>query len=535
MRVLHHRLPETGISLGQRKPRIPFQHRENSPTRKVTSKSAQTRSKSTPKPKQQPTTKNNTKGPAPVKMKLVKKSTDRFKLEQEIKEMEAKLKNETELHEQITQLKEQRDKLKSELEEKQNHSSAERENLEEYEFLRKRLTALRDTNDHLEDEVTKAMAINSILIERLGRILKESLKCSCDLLVERVSSLKPGECVEVVGDLKSLREERARMEERRREVEKRFDEIWKSRDEKLFNGIRVAALDSFVVYDQGRSELEELVARERELKQESKRLRNASEEAMSEYMIQDAKNELRNCQSDLLKVQYDIFNSRVYEVQLKFENEVMRIRREAAAKIKALKAKQEVSRGKYLGLLKVYNETLSHGKGIEEPKGMAELEAEFSGLDAEIQKNRASEAQAELEIEEKEFEGMQDCNEDIMKWISDQHLACLASQARYEALEKQITVLKENGGDKGMQELIAAETEESNHLNAVLVDSSNRLRALDVMMGGEDSDDVALDARFQSIQERIATILESDEPVSKLNAREQELRERLMRLKRNRK
>ena len=185
--------------------------------------------------------------------------------------------------------------------------------------------------------------------------------------------------------------------------------------------------------------------------------------------------------------------------------------------------------------IKVYNETLSHGKGIEEPKGMAELEAEFSGLDAEIQKNRASEAQAELEIEEKEFEGMQDCNEDIMKWISDQHLACLASQARYEALEKQITVLKENGGDKGMQELIAAETEESNHLNAVLVDSSNRLRALDVMMGGEDSDDVALDARFQSIQERIATILESDEPVSKLNAREQELRERLMRLKRNRK
>ena len=467
--------------------------------------------------------------------------------------METKLKNESKLNDQITQLKTQRDRLKAELEEKQSHSSAERENLEEYEFLRKRLTSLRDTNDHLEDEITKAMAVNSILIERLGdsprvaaykensrlrnekrRILKETLKCSCDLLVERVSSLKPGECVEVVGDLKTLREERAKMVDRRREIDNKFDEIWQARDKKLFDGIRVAALDSFVAYDQGRSEFEELVQRERELKQESKRLRNASEEAMSEYMIQDAKNELRNCQSDLLKVQYDIFTSRVYEVQLRFENEVMQARREALGKIKALKAKQDVSRAKYLGLLKSYNETLSHGKGIEEPKGMAELEAEFGNLDAEIQRHRAREAQTELEIEEREFEDMQNCSDEIMRWISDQHLTCLASQARFEALEKQIKVLKENGGDKGMQQLIAAETEESNHLNAMLIDASNRLRALDVMMGGEDSDDVPLDARFQSIQERIATILESDEPMAKLNAREQELREKLMRLKRER-
>ena len=469
--------------------------------------------------------------------------------------MEMKLKNEDKLNGQIQQLIVQRDKLKSELEDRQSHSSAESENLEEYEFLRKRLESLTATTDHLEDEITKAMAINSILIERMGdaprvnayrensrlrnekrRILNESLKISCDLLAERAYSLKQMSFSEVGGDLQQLKDERGKAIQKKEETEAKLEKIISERHKKLFDAIRVAALDSFAEYDQARSELERLTEREKELKMERKRLRKAtSEEAMSEYMIEDAKNELRNCQSDLLRIQYDIYNTRAYEVQLKYENEVMRARRAANGKIDVMKAKRDKLKARFLELQLAYNEKLTRGKDIDRPPGMDQVETEFATLDSDIQKCISEEAHAELGIEEREFEEMQGCNEDIMKWISDQHLACLASQARYEALERQITVLQNNGGDRGMQDLIAAETEENEHLNAVLVDSNNRLRALDVMMGGEDSDEIALDARFQSIQERIATILQSDEPVSKLNAKEQELRETLNRLKRNRK
>lgn len=546
--------PSSGIG-APKKPSVPFSLQKqptNSPRRRR-EMSSQTRSNSTPKPKPQTPPRQTARNP--VKMKLVKRSKDRFKIEQEILEMEAKLKDETEILEQIEALKSKRDNLKSKLNETRRNCSIENENMTEYDVLIKRHEALKATRERLEDDVTKAMAINSILIERMGssphgpayhensrlrnekrRILEESMTASLHLVMQRacgMTAMNSSETTEPENMEALIREHEATEAHLRRRMEQ-LNKIIRERTEQLYNGIRTAALESFIRYDECRSELENLREREKYLKDEHKRLRNAtSEDLLDENLLEEAKTQLLSSHRDLRKVQYTTFNERITEMQGQLENNLMKLRQKRLIELNQLKSEQSKIRSEFMKLQAKYNEMLTTSTDIDEPEEMSHLSAEFADLDERIQTILGEEAQQELEIEDRALGDVHICTDDVMKWVSDQHLISLASQARYEALDKQLSVLRDNLGDKAIQAAIASETAEVQHLNSVLVDSSNRLRALDVMLGGEDSENVPLDVRFQSIQERIITILENDEPVAKMNQKEQELRDKLARMKRS--
>jgi hypothetical protein len=165
-------------------------------------------------------------------------------------------------------------------------------------------------------------------------------------------------------------------------------------------------------------------------------------------------------------------------------------------------------------------------EGVEE---VARLQESFGQISDEIETVASEGARNERVLLEKEMDEIGSIQTEVKKFTSDTQLKALSAQARFEAFEKQIAILKRNGTARDMAEAIAEEARERDQMDGKMQDALRKLREIDRMLGGDDAD-LHLDARFQSIQERIAAVLE-DVDSATLRAREQELKARLHELK----
>jgi hypothetical protein len=243
---------------------------------------------------------------------------------------------------------------------------------------------------------------------------------------------------------------------------------------------------------------------------------------------------LSELRGEPLRLEHEIHENRSREIQLRYENEAMRLRRTCQSELKRQDSSQHSIRALFGAAQEEWNTAFIRGRNVPDLSKLADLEQQFEAVAQKVDQLVSSEAEAETELVDAESEEIQRFTEELEKWISDEKLNWLVLQARNEAIQQQIAILKQNGNQADLQDALQRETAEGAALTGMLEDATAKFRQLDVMMGGEDDDEVAPQSRFESIQERIDVVLEEDQSQTSLNAAERELKEQLNRLRKNR-
>jgi hypothetical protein len=285
--------------------------------------------------------------------------------------------------------------------------------------------------------------------------------------------------------------------------------------------------------DELENEIRKLTERKAQLKEELDRLSLPPPgELSTERLIEVARSDLRDARAEFDRQQLELFENRIVELQLRVENQTMELRRDQLRRINQAKQAQNEIRERFLPLQEQYNHAMCQDHEFAETDELERLQASYGEICDQIESIASEGARAERRLLESEMEEIQVIHAEIKKFTSDTQLKTLASRARFEALERQISILKQNGSARDMNEAIAEEAHRREEMNAVMQESLRKLRELDQMLGNDDAD-LLLDARFRSIQERIAAILEDVDPAT-LKKREQDLRARLHELRRTR-
>jgi hypothetical protein len=402
--------------------------------------------------------------------------------------------------------------------------------LEEFNQQKRELEEILRERTDLEDRLTRATAVNSVLLERMAdssraaaylenarlrrekRELMDALYAySSDILVMEnfaPASIQP--LVQLGAELRGAR---------------------RARSERLFDLVRAQTLARLSESDSVESELQDLTERKSQLKKELEKLALPQPgEMSSERLIEDAKRELRDVRAESLHLQLELFETRVIGLQMRIESETMQLRRTQLERINRLKQTQNELKEKFLPLQEEWNQAMCRNGEFEQIEELERLQASFGQTCDQIESIASDGARAERDLLTREMDEIQGIHAEIKKFTSDTQLRTLASQARFEALERQISILKQSGSTRDMNEAIAEEARQRDQLNAVMQESLRKLKELDQLLGNDDTD-LPLDARFQSIQERIAVILEEVDPPT-LTAREQKLKSRLNQLRR---
>lgn len=510
-------------------------------------------------------------------IKIEKNSTiECERLKREIQEMQSLLNSGIQLgnvQKEIASLQKQRDELKEEIAEQNRNQSEITDITNEYNDLEEQLELLQTDKLHFEEEMIRIMAINDVLLEHMKnspkysaykenarlrnekRILTEKLqRCSEDICQQR--SFRAKTSATFVNDeipssqaLKKALQETETNENQRQELLNKIAKIKEQRQKELFDAFRNEAEQAYAEFETSKSEISQLEQKEKQLKNELSNLQSTSKTDVSVQELQATKAQYRQAREDYINAQQEYHKNLVWELQLRIENETNQLRQKASTQINGMKAEQSKLKESFLALQNAYNKAFTDNEdfvklnGSEIPIDDAQNEIDkiqnlFGHINEDIQKVSSEEAKKELELADQEFREMQEISADINKWISDLHLSSLQSQAREEALRSQIDILNRRlrhpslNYEHEMSLLLERAQGDSQKLNDQLADSKRRLRELDVMLGAPDNDDVSLEQRFQSIQERIAALLDDyDDSPMKLDRIEQDLREELSKLK----
>jgi hypothetical protein len=266
-------------------------------------------------------------------------------------------------------------------------------------------------------------------------------------------------------------------------------------------------------------EIAELRLRERELDSQRK--------GQPEGGFIDASLELRDLQCEILKLEQQIMSGRIDELEQRYENEAFGLRAKAVAQMERLNSDQGEIRDRFLRVQLHWNDAMCrNGQTYIDPE-FTELEQRFAEVSDQIETIIADEADLESEMIKREAAEMQQLEADIRRELSDQDLNAIASEARLEALKKELGIDESDYPSTDLD----YQTEEVARLNAALASAGTGLKAIDVLLHGENSDDVSLDERFESIRERIHVCLEPDRSNLELNKLERQLREKVQRLR----
>lgn len=510
-------------------------------------------------------------------LKIEKNSSLEYEqLKKEIEEMQSLLNSGVQLdtvQKEITSLQQQRDELKEEIAERNRNQSELADITNEYNTLEEQLETLQTDKIHFEEEMTRIMAINDVLLEHMKnspkysaykenarlrnekRALTEKLqRCSEDICQQRSFRAKTSanfinEEVPSTQSLKKALQENEANEIQRQDLLNKIAQIKEQRQRELFDAFRNEAEQAYAELESSKNEISQLEQKEKQLQSELSHLQSTSKTDISIQDLQTTKAQYRQAREDYINAQQEYHKNLVWELQLRIENETNQLRQKAAAQINGMKAEQEKLKESFLSLQNAYNKAFTDNEdtvvinGSEMPIEEAQNEIDriqklFGHKIEEIQKVSSDEAKKELELADQEFREMQEISADINKWISDLHLSSLQSQSREEALRSQIDILNRRlkhpslNYEHEMAALLERAQGDSQKLNDQLADSKRRLRELDVMLGAPDNDDVSLEQRFQSIQERIAALLDdSDDSPMKLDRIEKDLRDQLAQLK----
>jgi DNA repair exonuclease SbcCD ATPase subunit len=244
------------------------------------------------------------------------------------------------------------------------------------------------------------------------------------------------------------------------------------------------------------SEIERLEAEISELVEREAQLKKELESSSDDRSLRDCKLQLMDVRAKSLTLQQELHESVLAELQLRFENEVMRLRRDAADRISELRANQDEVRNKFRALQDEWNSAQKNEEEFREADELARLDRLFGELAAEIETVAREEARSKTEVTEREIEEIHRMGTGVKKWAADVHAMALAAHARCLAFEKQ--------GQKD------EEVRQRDVATAALDDLLKRLRELDGMLGGLRRD-VELEERFQSIRERVVVVLDEQE------------------------
>ncbi|OHT13333.1 hypothetical protein TRFO_16536 [Tritrichomonas foetus] len=499
------------------------------------------------------------------------------RLKREIQEMQSKINSGAQIEQmqkEIASLQKQRDELKEEIAERNRNQSEIADITNEYENLENQLETLQNDKLHFEEEITRIMAINDVLLEHMKsspkyaaykenarlrnekRTLTEKLqRYSEDICQQR--SFRAKSSIQFVDNeipttqaLQKALQENEAAENQRQDLLNKISQLKDQRQKELFEAFKHEANQAYLDYDASKNEVLQLEQREKQLKNELSHLMSTSSKSdISLQELQATKTQYRQAREEYINAQQDYHKNLVWELQLRIENETNKIRQEAAAKINKMKSDQEKLKEKFLNLQEAYNKSLSNDEDfvaignslspIEEVRDeIDKIQMQFGQLGFEIQKVSSEEAKKEIELADQEFREMQEISGEINKWISDLHLSSIQSQSREEALRSQIDVLNRRlkhpslNYEHEMNNLLERAQNDAQNLNSQLADSKQRLKELDVMLGAPDNDDVSLEQRFQSIQERISALLDdTDDSPMKLDRIEQDLKDELAKLK----
>lgn len=576
-------------------PKTPLSKRATSPPTKQKIKEPTPRSRSTPKqaysppPKTKPNV-NSKKIEYEHKTpeskinhyqkelnKIEKKSAiEGEQLKREIEEMQSLIDNGMQpesVQKEISLLQKQRDDLKRQIAERNRNQNEMADITKEYNDLEAQLDSLRNVKLKSEEEMTRIMAVNDVLLEHMKnspkyasfkenaklriekrRLTEKLLQCSEDICQQRGFRAKSS-LIDSTGEVptqESLKQailENEKSESLRLDLLTKISQIKIQREKELFEAFRREASDAFSQYESSKNEIVQLEQKEELLQNELSHLQSTSRSDISFDEIKAIKNQYRQAREEYINVQQEYHKNLVWELQLRIENETNQLRQNAANQINEMKNEQSKLRETFLSLQDAYNVALANdddtitvnGSVMSIEKAQNEIDRiqkEFGNITEQIEQISSEEAKKEIDLTDQEYHEMQDISSTINKWISDLHLSTLQSQSKEEALRSQIDILNRKSKNQSinyeheMSLILEKAQKESQRLNEQLADSKRRLRELDVMLGAPDTDDVSLEQRFQSIQERIAALLDdSDDSSMKLDRLEEDLKAELERLK----
>ena len=515
----------------------------------------------------------------------VEKSTalEYERLKKEMQEMQNQIRESQNegLQREIETLQRQRDQLKEEISQRNRNRNEVADITSEFEDLEAQLIKLQNDKIAYEEEIIRIMAINDVLLENMQespkyasymenarlrnekRNLTEKLlrvsedvcqqrnfraKTSVQFLNNQKESNNNNELPNAM-DLKRALQENQEAENQRQDLLNKIAKAKEQRNKELYEAFKNEAIQAYADIDASKNELAQLEQREKQLMAELAQLQASAKVDIPIQELQATKAQYRQAREEYINTQQEYHKNLVWELQLRIENETNQLRQNATNKINEMKAQQSKLKEHFLSLQNEYNKALvrdddfvqinNSSLPIDEVRNEIDrVQNSFGQIGEEIQRAASEEAKKELELADQEFIEMQEISADINKWISDLHLSSLQSQSREEALRSQIDVLNRRtkhpnlNYEQEMSAILEKAQNESQKLNIQLDDSKRRLRELDVMLGAPDNDDVSLEQRFQSIQDRIAALLDdSDDTAMKLDRVEKDLREELAKLK----
>jgi hypothetical protein len=379
----------------------------------------------------------------------------------------------------------------------------------EYDSAKQELVGLISWRHVLQDKLAVAVAVNSVLVERLGseprstayeenrklRILKHDLMDSFysrseDILIfQNFSENSAARLGEVFESNRAARRQRSL---------------------RIAESARGQAVAKLSEIERFKAEIPGLVERQAQLKKEL-------ESSWDDRSLEDCKVGLMDVHAKSVRLQQELHESVLAELQLRFENEVIRLRRDAAARISRIRASQEEVRTKFRALQDEWNLAQKNEEEFAGTEELGRLDTLFGELAAEIETVAGEEARDEGHVMKREMEEIHGVGIGVKKWAADLHTMALAARARCLALENQ--------GQKN------EEMKQRDVATAALDGLLKRLGELDSMLGGR-SGNVSLEERFQSIHERVVVVLAEQETLSGLSVKERTLRERPNRLRR---
>lgn len=126
-----------------------------------------------------------------------------------------------------------------------------------------------------------------------------------------------------------------------------------------------------------------------------------------------------------------------------------------------------------------------------------------------LRQDAAEESRKEIEIMEKEIHALEQHNQDVTQWVDEMRADACEYKAKSAAFQKQISILnskiKNNkvDVDAALQEEIEKVSSENQKLRMEYDNAMWQLKELDVLMGGEDDEDLTQEERFASIEEKM--------------------------------
>lgn len=466
--------------------------------------------------------------------------------------------------EDAIKLQKERDRLQDEY----NKLSKSKGDSEVHNDLLTQLNTLERDRQMYEDEMTKIMAANSVLLEKMTsnpkseayhenfqlRKKKRLLEKDLDQITEDIMQQRSfrSKAIRLERQLPPSRDDSSDLEE---ELRKAFAEneaantkkkqlvqelysLQEEREKALFEHYRLKALATI---GEKKKTLEKFLGNEEEIMAELESLKSSS----SSQAFDEDRFEQNQIEENYFLLQQEAQKNSILELQLKMENETMQLRQQANKQINEYKAQQNIIKEEYQGLQNSYNHALSTNSqkvlyndqvlSISEAQDkIEEMQNAYGELMDSIQETAGEEAKLEVDVATKELKQLDQKKQELIDWIIEIREKTLKSKAKRDALQTQLDILNEKiknpalNVEMKMNQAIERSEEEARKLGNIINENAKRLKDIDVMLGNSANDKISIEDRLDSIQDRVAVLIrESDLTNEELDEREQSLKKEL--------